>query len=185
MKQEKLKEITKKANDAVRDLEPELKKIAFETILSKLLESDSNLKEPSFSKRKIKFKKISNPAHKHTSYLADASELMDKIDSTKYPYLFELSSTLDKALSLIKIAKEDCAVDGLIPSQISEILNEKFRIKTKRTAVSMALMKATKYVDRKPVTIQGGKGYVYRIMHAGEIYLTKKLKSILTGEKGD
>lgn len=113
---------------------------------------------------------------KHNETKENTKKLMQSIDRTKYPLMFNLKTVLDRALYLLKIAKDDFEVDGLLSSQIATLLSDKFRLKTTQYSVSMALMNATKLVDRKPVVIRGAKAYIYLLMHEGEESLKKLMQ---------
>lgn len=102
-----------------------------------------------------------------------------EIDLSQYNYIYKLSG-LPLFLAVLKIALEKFNVDGLTPPEISKILKSKFRISkaTTRQNVSMALSRAGECVDRVPNP--RGRGYLYRIMHAGE----ERLKGAVS-ELGD
>jgi len=95
--------------------------------------------------------------------------LISDIDSTKYPSVTSASKALDSSLMVLQIALNDHGVDGLTPNGIAKILTNKFRIRTTTTAVSMALGKATSFVNRIP----DGQGFSYRIMPPGEKFLSE------------
>lgn len=106
-------------------------------------------------------------------------DLVDKIvsseiDLSEYNYIYKLSG-LPLFLTVLKIALEKFKIDGLTPPEISKILKIKFRISKGVSAenVSMVLSKASECVDRVPNP--RGRGYLYRIMHAGEERLKKEI----------
>jgi hypothetical protein len=179
MEPERLKEITEAANEAVKNLPQDLRQTAFQTILNKLLDEKTVIKR---SKNKSKSREIKKPKQnaekKSNPFDEQTAKLLAGINRTEYTVMFDLKLTLDKSLYTIKIAKDKFNIDGLIPSQISTILWENFRVKATKFAVGMALMEATKYVNRKPVSIQGGSGYIYHIAHEGEKYIENKLKEV-------
>ncbi|GEM_PF-2301036 len=184
MNAEKLKEITTAASEAVKDLDPSLKKGAFETILNKLLETNIATASPQNVKKKTKARTKTKPAAspKQTTKGDDITKtLLTKINRTDHPCLSKMTKIGDKALYVLKMALDN-NVDGLVPSQIAYILNEKFRQKGTQNAVSMALMKSD-YVDRRPITVQGGSGYTYHLMEPGENYLKNIIKQLDAGEK--
>ena len=166
------------AKESVKDLDPELKKIAFENILNRLLDEEYGETTTKKGKTKLKSRTKKKKTKATTKKSAEPDEyeiitnkIMQGLNTTKYPVMFNLNKTLDRSLYLLKIVREDLDIDGLIPSQIGDILTEKFRIKTTPNAIGMALIKALKYVDRRPVTTGGGSGFTYHIMHDGENYL--------------
>jgi len=97
-----------------------------------------------------------------------------EIDLSKYNYIYGLSG-LPLFLAVLKIAREEFGIDGLTPPEISKILKSKFRISkaVSEENVSMALSKAGECIDRVPNP--RGRGYMYRIMHAGEQLLNETI----------
>ena len=179
MENENLKDIIQQANDAVSGVsDPDLKKIAFQKILDKLFDDNINKISKHKSEKKIVSKaatsKISSNKKEKDLIL---SELLRKINRTKYSEIHNLTKALDKSLYILKICKDDLGVDGLVPSQISGLLRGAFRIKMSKESVSMALGAATKYVDRNECVINGGRAFIYKIMHDGEKYLNEALLS--------
>ncbi|WP_340115731.1 hypothetical protein [Pelagibius sp. 7325] len=90
--------------------------------------------------------------------------LLQGIDSTKYPEVARSGKVLERSLRVLQIAHADHDVDGLSPGEIAKILSAKFRIRTTDAAVRMALGGVSDLVDRVPE----GKGFIYRIMAPGE-----------------
>lgn len=180
---EKLQELTRIASESVKDLDTDLKKTAFETILKGLLskelgESNNNAtRVPLVPKKKLKKQQTFSKIKKDNPREIMSNDLINNINRTKYPKIYGLSKALDKAIYVLKLAKEDFDKDGLTPSEISKILTSAFRIKSNYASVSMALMKAQIYVDRKEVKQpNGGITFVYYLMHEGEKYITKVLE---------
>ena len=170
METEKLQKKVEKAKEAVKDLEEPLKTKAFEIILNKLLSEGVNqqqIQNPNTLQKE--------PENNYDSDVGD--QLSNTIDSTAYPIIYQLKKALDKSLYVLLISKNDHSIDGLNPSQISKILSVKFRIPTTANSISMVLMKAGNFVDRKQVATTGGSAYQYRIMHAGEQYIQNILNN--------
>lgn len=167
MKVEDIKKLTQKAKEAVEGLEEPLKTEGFKVILNKLMESGKNDSSRTVEIKKKK-KAIASTAVDVTGVV---EEVCNKINRTNYVEIYNMKKTLDKALFILKIVRDEAGVDGLLPLQISRILNVAFKIKATSIAISMALSSATKYVDRKQVDTRGGKGYKYYLMHEGEKYL--------------
>ncbi len=94
--------------------------------------------------------------------------LMSVIDTTQHPAVAATTRVLDRALMVLQIALRNHSIDGLTPTEIAQILTEKFRLNTSRQAVNMAISSATTLVNR----VRRGSGYEYRIMGPGEEYLT-------------
>ncbi|MDO8740306.1 MAG: hypothetical protein Q7J54_01885 [Candidatus Woesearchaeota archaeon] len=184
MDAERLKEITTAANDAVKDLPADLKQSAFQTILNKLLETGitkgKNIPQKGTPKAKKKYKKSN--ASKPNEFDELTKKLIAGINRTEYPLMFNLKNALDKSLYTLKIAKDKLNIDGLLPSQVSAVLWDNFRLKTTQYAVSMQLMNAKKYVNRKQVSVKGGVGYKYHLAHEGEKYIDTKLAEMNTSD---
>lgn len=173
-----IKDLVQKANEAVSGLtDPELKKIAFQSVLNKLLEEKGDAKNKIV---RLKNKsKVSRPTQRIKTSKDDeiVGQLLKKINRTKYPEVHKIKKALDKSLFILKIAKDDLGANGLIPSQIVAILSEAFRTKITKEAISMALGGATQYTDRTETTINGAKTYLYKIMPGGEEYIKKIISS--------
>lgn len=171
-------EIAKKAIEGL-NLDESLKVKAFEKVLDDLLNKDkpnnqAHIKKGKTGKTKpqsIPLKPVSNQSEQ------DISETLNADD---FPEIHRLQRTLDKALYIIKIVRDKMDIDGLVPSQVAKILTERFRVKSNQFVISMALMKAKEYVDRRKIITRGGFAYSYRIMRAGENYLEKCLKEANT-----
>ncbi|MFA5421096.1 MAG: hypothetical protein WC280_03700, partial [Patescibacteria group bacterium] len=170
-------------NDAVSGVsDPELKKIAFQKVLDKFLDNGLSVKSKKNSGNKYKKNVSKNKPSKKSPVKKKEkdpvlSELLQKINRTKYSEIHNLKKTLDKSLYILKICKDDLDVDGLIPSQISYLLGEVFRVKITKESISMALGAATKFVDRNECVVNGGKAFIYKIMHDGEEHVNRILNS--------
>lgn len=107
--------------------------------------------------------------------------ISSEIDLSEYNYIYRLSG-VPLFLTVLKIALEKFNVDGLTPPEISQILKVKFRISKAVGAknVSMILLRAGEYVDRVPNP--RGRGYLYRIMHAGEEMLKEAISKVSAEE---
>ena len=123
----KLKEIVKIANEAVAGLSGDLKKIAFQTTLNKLLDQNMGLKDQSVKKVR-KTRKGTQPHSVGTKTEKDITvkEIIGKINRTKYHKITELKSALDRSLYLLLVIRDDLKIDGLNPTQIADILQEVF-----------------------------------------------------------
>lgn len=179
----KLKEIIKMANEAVTDLDGDLKKIAFQTTLDKLLSQNISPavqgdRIPTNKSKKTRKVVESGSTGKRTEGDSVVKDVLGKMNRTKYSKINDLSTTLDKALYLLLVIRDDLKIDGLNPTQIASILREVFRIKVTKNAVSMALGKDSKYTDRISSVVNGAKAYVYKIMSEGEKYINGKIAEI-------
>ena len=175
--QEELKKKVEIAKHAVEGLDPALKEVAFKTLLDKLLSNTPSQK----STAKTSKRRAASKGEKVQAQGKDdegVTELLNKIDRTKYPKIYKLKSSLNRSLYLLKILSEEYGKDGLSPLGISRILTEKFRLRTTPNAVSMALMNAKEHVDRKTITVRGAQAYKYLLMHGGEKHIEKKLEEI-------
>lgn len=175
----KLKEIIKMANEAVTGLDGDLKKIAFQTTLDKLLsqniEATSETNKTTKKVRRSRKPVESGTGGRKTEEDSTVKEIVGKINRTKYHKITSLDSALDSALYLLLVVRDDLKIDGLNPTQIANLLREVFRIKATKNAVSMALGKDSKYTHRMPVVINGAKAYIYKIMLEGEKYINGKI----------
>lgn len=178
MDKEKLREKVEAAKHAVKDLDPELKETAFRTILEKLLQEEDK-KVPRKGKTIKKTKSVSSG---NTESDEISKKLFSELNRADYAEMEELRVTLDRALYLLMIARDKAGIDGLTPPQISKILTDKFRLKATASAVSMALMDANKYVDRRPTVVNGATAYKYCIMREGEKRITEKLSEVKKNE---
>jgi len=104
--------------------------------------------------------------------------ISSKIDMQEYAHVYRCSSLI-LFLTVLKMARDAFSIDGLTPTEISKILKDKMRISkgTDRTTISNVLAGAHEYVDRIPNP--RGKGYVYRLMKAGEDFLRAEIKRVL------
>lgn len=99
--------------------------------------------------------------------VARLSELLDR---TELADLMAGRKTLDRALLVLRAAQHH-RIDAMTPSEIADVLTEKFRERTKESAVRMALERSPAYTDRRR---RGGRrdgAVVYVLMGAGERYL--------------
>lgn len=104
------------------------------------------------------------------------SQIIEKINRSQHPAIMSMKKVKDQALYVLKISKDEAGVDGLTSKQISDVLDQVFRIRASKEAINMALASETRYVDRKPIKVMGGQAYVYRLMAPGEAYLAEILK---------
>ena len=93
--------------------------------------------------------------------------LMEGLSSTDHPGITAKVSVLNRALGLLRAAREKCDIDGLSSTDLATVLTDKFRAKTSYQAVNEAFKNHADLVDR----VKRDGGYVYRIMGPGEEYL--------------
>lgn len=113
--------------------------------------------------------------------IKDVVETFKSLDLSEYSYIYELSG-LSLYLAILHIAKEKLSIDGLAPPEMSNICRDKIRISAgvNRSTISNTLSRAGAKVDR--VDNPRGKGFVYRIMRAGEQFLQGSIKKSKTTE---
>lgn len=99
---------------------------------------------------------------------ADSTDWIDGFSSSSHPEVFEATKVLNKALIVLKIARDDYGVPSLSAATISTVLKEKFREKADVSAVRMALTRALSLVDRSK---DANGGFIYKLMRPGELYL--------------
>jgi len=186
MEKEKLEKIIAKAyelSQVLPDLNVDYKLVVFEVIFKELLKN-SLLMDTSKKKPKSPLKEVEiiteNELEANKKKLEKDIETLKKIDRTKYPRMFKLKKSLNLSIYLLKIAKEDFEIDGLIPSQIVEILKDRFQINLKGTTISMALFRATKYVNRSEIKISssGHQPMLYYHGDASEKYIQEVFKKL-------
>lgn len=97
-----------------------------------------------------------------------------KIGENRLNLLLSTGQYLERALAVLLIARES-GIESLTPSEITQFLKEKIRVNVIRENISLALGRATKYVDRFRVGQNGAFGY--KIMVAGEKLLETTLES--------
>jgi hypothetical protein len=161
-----LKAIFAQASEIARQVPKNMQEAAFNRAVD-LLTSTHQPAEHKPSEKRTKGNRKSRaiaPANEKASLI---DQLLGAIDSTQHPGVTSSNSVLDRALMILQIALNDHNVDGLTPPEIATILTDKFRIRTSRNAVAMALGGATNFVNRTP----SGHGFSYRIMAPGEKHL--------------
>lgn len=77
------------------------------------------------------------------------------------------TGALGKALALLRVAERELSIERLSAPQIANVLTEKFRWRVTRQAVTEALEKSGRLVDRR----KEGRSVTYRLMQPGEQWL--------------
>jgi hypothetical protein len=98
---------------------------------------------------------------------ATGPNVLEQLDRTAHPDISHNDTSLNNALRVIRAAKAELGVDGVTASRITKVLVDKFRCKITQQAVSQALNRAGRYVNRQ----KEGKHVLFRIMGPGEDYL--------------
>jgi hypothetical protein len=96
-----------------------------------------------------------------------AAILLRDLDRTRHSQVSSAPRVLERALFILRAARDDHSIDGLSAPQIAKVLTDKFRLRTTRQAVTQALDAAGDKVDRN----SSGRIVIYRIMHPGDEYL--------------
>lgn len=162
-----LKDKFRVASEIASSVPKELREVAFNRALDALLVASSKHNPPPPGAPPVQRRQKPRPSS-GTEESSGAGLLAD-LDRTRYPEIMSARRVLDRALLLLRAARDDHAVDGLGGSQIAAILSDKFRVRTTRQAVTQALEAAADKVDRKRLH---GKSVIYRLMHPGDQYLT-------------
>ena len=170
---EKLEEI----QTAVAGLEEPLKSKA----IDKLLETTFNPLGTQKSDKKERTPKTKKVQAKRSETIKgdeeNDKEMFKLINRTECPEIHRLETNILRALCILKLMK-DKGYDGLNPSQIQSILTDVFGIKANIAAISMALINDKYHTIKEKVSYKGTGANRYRIMKAGEDYITKKISEI-------
>ena len=163
MTQPDLKELFRQAAEIAAEVPESMHDAAFNRALDLLLQKQGlAAPEPDDRRPKRRTPPIGEPDDRDPIDL-----LMDRLDRTRHPEITHATKVLDSSLFLLRACRDEHDVDGLNPVQIARILTEKFRIRTAKNAVSMALSSAGDKVDRT----KKGAAYTYRLMSSGDNYL--------------
>jgi hypothetical protein len=164
MKDDELKALFKKAAKISEAVPESLREAAFNRAVDALLgvKQAPSQGSPPKTRKTVKYISSTGP-----SKGGDADPLLTELDHTAYPQMATAPRVLERALMLLRIAKDDFRIDGLGSSRIAKVLTEKFRYRTTYQAVQNALGAAANKVDR----VSAGRKTTYRLMHPGELYL--------------
>ena len=178
--QKKMKEA--KESIEVAGLPKEFQKIAFSKFMDKLLDDKNSKKMRKSDKARVyardgeKKRKGKNEAN--VKLQEETQKMINTLSRSKNSVIYKLETALEQSLFILKIAEDEHSIRGLTPGQISSVLKSVFKIATTQAAVSMALMKAAEYTDRKKINLGGTFAFKYEIMQKGEDYLEKRLKEV-------
>lgn len=173
MEEIELKEVFKKAAEIAKAVPEALQQAAFNRALDVLMEQPNNINSKPNSRlhATVRNKSSRHAPQEQKAHAEDGdptTRLLYSIDRTSYPQILNSTRVLERALALLRAARDDFNTDGLGCAAIAKILTEKFRLRATRQAVQQALDAAGDKVDR--VILSKGKNY-YRIMLPGERYL--------------
>jgi len=158
----------------------ELRKAAFDRALDELLGRGGERKGG--RERKPRRPRASKVAPTSGASDKEVQDFMEKVDRTGCPEITSSREILDRSLMVLRLAKEKINIDGLSATQISRILTDKFRVKTIRRSVAKALDGARDKVDR---VVTPPRKIRYRIMAAGEAYLSKGAAEAPSGHEAE
>lgn len=162
MSTEDLKKLFQQAAEIAKAVPKELREAAFNRALDALSSSPSG-KTPSSATGSAK---TSNPA-KVKSDNDHSATLLQNLDRTRHPEVSTAPRVLERALFILRAARDDHSIDGLSAPQIATLLTEKFRLRATHQAVRQALDAAGDKVNRN----LSGRTVIYRIMDPGDKYL--------------
>ncbi len=164
MKDDELKALFKKAAKISEAVPESLREAAFNRAVDALLGVQQVPSQVSSPKTR---KTVKRTPSTDSSSREAADPLLTELDHKVYPQMETAPRVLERALMLLRIAKDDFQIDGLGSIRIAKVLTEKFRYRTTYQAVQQALGAAGNKIDR----ISTGRKTTYRIMHPGELYL--------------
>ncbi len=162
-----LKELFKQASEIAAQVPENMQEAAFNRALDLLTNSQQGQTSEEGSVKQKPASNRKSSAKKDTQDQSDNYSVLSSIDTTQHPGIKAATKALDRALMILQIARTEFDIDGLSNTEIAKVLTEKFRIRTSKDAVGMALSGATDLVNR---TKQGQK-YIYQIMGSGEDHL--------------
>ncbi len=151
-----IEEAIKKAAEIAKVVPESLREAAFNRALDALLGGASP--------RPNKGNKLTSKKDQEHGASGGLRELLNR---TAYPQITQALPVLERALYILRAARDDYAIDGLGAAEIASILTEKFRLRTSRQAVTQALDAAGDKVDRS----KKGRNVLYRLMQPGDDYL--------------
>ncbi len=120
-----LQSITKQAEKIALSVDESVREAAYNRAFDFLIQqSDFGEKTPN--------KQASAPAknkQKVEETEKDEIAILMQIDRTAHPEILEAKSVLDRSLQLLRVANNECQIDGLKASHIAKVLTDKFRIR--------------------------------------------------------
>lgn len=161
MSTEDLKKLFQEAAEIAKAVPKELREAAFNRALDAL-------SLPGAKKQRLRTPPGATATRAEVESDADhAAILLRDLDRTRHSEVSAAPRVLERALFMLRAARDDHSIDGLSAPQIAKLLTEKFRLRTTRQAVTQALDAAGDKVDRN----SSGRIAIYRIMHPGDEYL--------------
>jgi hypothetical protein len=168
--------LAKRARDAVKDLEEPLKSLAFTRILEQLLAGVPSQAGGSLTGRTPSRNAKGRPLRSSPSEDSVERFLGSALDVSSYvPLLSGKGHLTEKALAVLKVARDELGIEGLQASQIFDILVKKFRVAgVHKGNLHRDLGKALRFVS--PLHEDGRVRYILTI--AGESHLADVLKEL-------
>jgi len=165
---DELKQLAARAAQLVGDVPEALQGVAFQKIFDALMAEWVGASGNSGQTDATGNSNRARPSDPTTAKSQDRlSKILNEADRTKYPQVTIGRKALDLALLVLQLARDDFATDWLMPSEISRVLGEKFRLRATPAAIRMAISEST-YVNRRR---RPDGNYEYSLMQGGEAYL--------------
>ena len=163
--------MSKNIEDAIKkaakmaELVPEnLREAAFNRAFDAIM----NISPSASPNKSVKNKtKAPNKSQSQVDSADPVKTLLEHLDRTAHSEIAKAPKVLERALYLLRAARDDLDIDGLNAPQIAKVLTEKFRLKTSRQAVTAALDVAGDKVDLQKIS----NSVFYRLMQPGDDYL--------------
>jgi hypothetical protein len=165
-------ELAKRARDLLEPLGAPLAAQAFPPVLADLIRQ---ARSSQVSPRILAGERADSPSLVPTNPSALDTFLTRNVDTSKYTPLFLASGRLtDKALAVLRIARDEFGIEGVGAAEIANILKRRFRVSQVHPSnLSRDLGNAPEFVSR--VEIDGQSRYVLTLK--GETRLADALKS--------
>lgn len=159
----------KKAEQIAKDFDEPYKSIVFKTMLDRLLSGQNTQTLPP-----VQHTKSSIPTQSGNENRVEV--ICSSINRTDHPDISKFHSAKDRAIFILRIARDKAGIDGLSAPEISQILDKVFRLHVTRHAITMSLGPEAKLVDRKSLKTKGIESFIYRVMAPGEEHLDNIIK---------
>lgn len=165
--------LAKRARELLKDVDPSLAQAAYPAVLSDLI---TQARREGAGSTSPSLRTTPTSELVPTSPSALDAFLTRNIDTAKYDSLFLARGKLtDKSLAVLKIARDEFGIDGMVSSEIASILTRKFRVgQVHASNVSRDLGQALEFVSR--IDVDGQQKYVLTLK--GETRLSDALKEL-------
>jgi hypothetical protein len=167
-KADDMQELFKEAAEIASVVPPSMQEAAFHRALDLLTGTGSSNPRPAVVEpRNPNGGRVEREGQRPEEAVDGLASVM-AVSREKAPEVDQEQAVLGRSIALLVVASREAGVDGLTAKDIAQILTEKFRHRTTRQAVIMALDNAGNKVDRHK---SGTAAAVYRVMRAGEEWL--------------